>query len=281
MVPSLDWFIYAFVRKEAVVCSQIEGTQATLVDLFEYEAEKDDRQPLDDVREVCNYLDALKYARAQLASPKGLPLSMRLLHETHRRLMRGVRGAHKQPGEVRRSQNWIGGTRPRTAAFLPPPPEEPPAAPIDFGTFRRQCGLRTAASRGGSRAPGRSGEIPPRRRRALAPHADRTRACAVRNHPPVPRRHWPYLAPLHHAPARSLEAAQRTVALPERLFQTTPARVLSTPARGPEARRVRGLDRFLPRRRGHDPGRSGPYPSRPAPAPPVPSAAPTLPPARP
>jgi Fic family protein len=127
MVPSLDWFIYAFVRKEAVVSSQIEGTQATLVDLFEYEAEKDDRQPLDDVREVCNYLDALKYARGQLASPKGLPLSMRLLHEAHRRLMRGVRGATKQPGEVRRSQNWIGGTRPGNAAFVPPPPEEVPA----------------------------------------------------------------------------------------------------------------------------------------------------------
>jgi Fic family protein len=127
MIPSLDWFIYAFVRKEAVVSSQIEGTQATLVDLFEYEAEKDDRRPLEDVREVCNYLDALKYARGQLASPKGLPPSMRLLHEAHRRLMRGVRGANKQPGEVRRSQNWIGGTRPGNAAFVPPPPEEVPA----------------------------------------------------------------------------------------------------------------------------------------------------------
>jgi Fic family protein len=135
MVPSLDWFIYAFVRKEAVVSSQIEGTQATLVDLLEYEAEKDDVQPLEDVREVCNYLDALKYARAQLASPKGLPLSMRLLHEAHRRLMRGVRGANKQPGEVRRSQNWIGGTRPGNAAFVPPPPEEVPALLGDFEKY--------------------------------------------------------------------------------------------------------------------------------------------------
>jgi Fic family protein len=124
MVPSLDWFIYAFVRKEAVVSSQIEGTQATLVDLLEYEAQEDDRPPVDDVREVCNYLDALKYARRQLASPKGLPLSLRLLHEAHRRLMRGVRGQSKQPGEVRCSQNWIGGTRPGNAAFVPPPPEE-------------------------------------------------------------------------------------------------------------------------------------------------------------
>jgi Fic family protein len=127
MIPSLDWFIYAFVRKEAVVSSQIEGTQATLVDLLEYEAEADDRQPVEDVREVCNYLEALKYARAQLANPKGLPLSTRLLHEAHRRLMRGVRGQSKQPGEVRRSQNWIGGTRPGNAVFVPSAPEEVPA----------------------------------------------------------------------------------------------------------------------------------------------------------
>lgn len=127
MVPSMDWFIYAFVRKEAVVSSQIEGTQATLVDLLEYEADADGRQPVEDVREVCNYLDALKYARSQLESPKGLPLSMRLLHEAHRRLMRGVRGQNKQPGEIRRSQNWIGGTRPGNAAFVPPPPKEVPA----------------------------------------------------------------------------------------------------------------------------------------------------------
>ena len=127
MVPSMDWFIYAFVRKEAVVSSQIEGTQATLVDLLEYEADADGRQPVEDVREVCNYLDALKYTRSQLESPKGLPLSMRLLHEAHRRLMRGVRGQNKQPGEIRRSQNWIGGTRPGNAAFVPPPPKEVPA----------------------------------------------------------------------------------------------------------------------------------------------------------
>jgi len=127
MVPSLDWFIYAFVRKEAVVSSQIEGTQATLVDLFAYEAAQSERPPLEEVREVCNYLDAVKYVREQLANSKGLPLSTRLLGEAHRRLMRGVRGAHKEPGEIRRSQNWIGGTRPGNAAFVPPPPEQVPA----------------------------------------------------------------------------------------------------------------------------------------------------------
>lgn len=125
MIPSLDWFIYAFVRKEAVLSSQIEGTQATLVDLLSFEAQAGDESnaaPSADVEEVCNYLEALAYARGQIASPKGLPLSMRLLNETHRRLMRGARGADKSPGEVRRSQNWIGGTRPGNAAYVPPPP---------------------------------------------------------------------------------------------------------------------------------------------------------------
>jgi Fic family protein len=125
MVPSLDWFIYAFVRKEAVLSSQIEGTQATLVDLLAFEAQEGAEQsapPDADVEEVCNYLDALVYARAQLSDPKGLPLSMRLLNDIHQRLMRGIRGAEKLPGEVRRSQNWIGGSRPGNAAYVPPPP---------------------------------------------------------------------------------------------------------------------------------------------------------------
>ena len=125
MVPTLDWFIYAFVRKEAVISSQIEGTQATLVDLLNFEAQRvqeNSTLPNADVEEVCNYLDALAYARAELADPKGLPLSMRLLNETHRRLIRGVRGAEKLPGEIRRSQNWIGGSRPGNALYVPPPP---------------------------------------------------------------------------------------------------------------------------------------------------------------
>jgi Fic family protein len=124
MVPSLDWFIYAFVRKEAVVSSQIEGTEATLDDLLAFEATPEGTKPGADVEEVCSYLDALAWARRELARPKGLPLSMRLVHGVHRRLMRGVRGASKQPGEVRRSQNWVGGTRPSNAAYVPPPPEE-------------------------------------------------------------------------------------------------------------------------------------------------------------
>ena len=123
MVPSVDWFIYAFVRKEAVLSSQIEGTQATLVDLLTFEAQDaGEAAPNADVEEVCNYLDALTLARKELASPKGLPISMRLLNKVHRRLMRGVRGAERAPGEIRRTQNWIGGSRPGNAAYVPPPP---------------------------------------------------------------------------------------------------------------------------------------------------------------
>lgn len=133
MVPSLDWFIYAFVRKEAVLSSQIEGTQATLMDLLSHEAEP---APADaDVEEVCNYLDALNFARGQLSDPSGLPLSMRLLNETHRLLLRGVRGEHKTPGEVRRSQNWIGGSRPGNAAFVPPPPNRLAELLSDFERY--------------------------------------------------------------------------------------------------------------------------------------------------
>ncbi len=121
IIPSLDWFLYAFVRKEAVISSQIEGTQATLVDLLHYESETT-APPSADVQEVCNHIAALAYAREQIASPKGLPISIRLLNEVHHRLMQGVRGADKQPGEVRRSQNWIGGSRPGNASFVPPPP---------------------------------------------------------------------------------------------------------------------------------------------------------------
>jgi Fic family protein len=110
-----------------VLTSQIEGTQTTLRDVLTYEATQQSDRP-DDVEEVCNYVEALTYARKQLADPKGLALSTRLLCNAHRLLMRGARGAEKQPGEIRRSQNWIGGTRPGNARFVPPPPEEVPDA---------------------------------------------------------------------------------------------------------------------------------------------------------
>lgn len=134
-VPSLDWLLYGFVRKEAVITSQIEGTQATLIDLLRVESDEATPPPDADVHEVCNYLAALEYARAEMAAPRGLPISIPLLNETHRRLMRGVRGAHKLPGEIRRSQNWIGGSRPGNASFVPPPPNRVLALLGDLETY--------------------------------------------------------------------------------------------------------------------------------------------------
>ncbi len=131
MVPDADWFLYGFVRKEAVITSQIEGTQATLQDVLTFEATKQSERP-EDAQEVCNYIDALTYARGEMASPRGLPLTMRLLREAHKRLMRGVRGADKSPGEIRTSQNWIGGTRPGNAVYVPPPPDAVPEALSDL-----------------------------------------------------------------------------------------------------------------------------------------------------
>lgn len=122
LVPSVDWLLYSAIRKEALLTSQIEGTQATLTDLFDEEAGLKVSNT-DDVEEVTNYLRAFRWVQAQLRAPEGLPVSVRLLCDAHRLLLDGVRGAGKQPGELRRSQNWIGGTRPGNAVFVPPPPE--------------------------------------------------------------------------------------------------------------------------------------------------------------
>ena len=131
MVPSPDWFLYGFVRKEALVSSQIEGTQATLEDVVVYEATRQSKRP-SDAEEVCNYVDAMTFASKELARPKGLPICMRLLCSVHKRLMKGVRGSEKQPGMIRTSQNWIGGTRPGNARFVPPPPNAVPGALAAF-----------------------------------------------------------------------------------------------------------------------------------------------------
>ena len=125
LVPSVDWLLYSAIRKEALLTSQIEGTQATLTDLFDEEAGLK-LSNTDDVEEVTNYLQAFRLVQEQLRDPKGLPISVRLLCDAHRLLLNGVRGAGRQPGELRRSQNWIGGTRPGNAVFVPPPPENVP-----------------------------------------------------------------------------------------------------------------------------------------------------------
>ncbi len=120
MLPDPDLFLYTYVRREAVLSSQIEGTQSSLSDLLLFELEDVPGVPLDDVVEVSNYVAALEHGLTRLRG--GFPLSNRLIREVHEKLLARGRGADKQPGEFRRSQNWIGGTRPGNALFVPPPP---------------------------------------------------------------------------------------------------------------------------------------------------------------
>ena len=134
LVPSVDWLIYSAVRQEALLTSQIEGTQATLVDLFDEEAGLAISNT-DDVEEVTNYVRAFQWVHAQMRSEGGLPISVRLLSEAHRHLLNGARGAGKQPGELRRSQNWIGGSRPGNALFVPPPAEKVGSLLADLERF--------------------------------------------------------------------------------------------------------------------------------------------------
>jgi Fic family protein len=136
MIPSLNWFIYAFVRKEALLSSEIEGTQTTLVDVLTYEnTEQLAASAFEDIEEVANYVAAINHAFSQLGSARGLPVSARLLNNCHGILMVGARGAHKQPGAIRRSQTWIGGTRPGNAVFVPPPPEHIDDLIADLETY--------------------------------------------------------------------------------------------------------------------------------------------------
>jgi len=120
LLPNPDLFLYAYIRREAVLSSQIEGTQSSLSDLLLFELDEAPGVPFDDVVEVSNYVAALEHGVARLG--EGFPLSNRLLREVHAKLLARGRGAEKSPGEFRRSQNWIGGTRPGNAQFVPPPP---------------------------------------------------------------------------------------------------------------------------------------------------------------
>ncbi len=121
LLPETSLFLYMYVRKEAVLSSMIEGTQSSLSDLLLFEFEHQPGVPLDDVQEVSNYVAALNHGCNRLNS--GFPLSLRLLKEIHSVLLSKGRGKECDPGEFRRSQNWIGGSRPGTAAFVPPPPD--------------------------------------------------------------------------------------------------------------------------------------------------------------
>lgn len=133
ILPDPALFLYTYVRKEAVLSSQIEGTQSSLSDLLLFEAEEVPGVPLSDVREVSNYVAAMDHGLARLKGD--FPLSLRLLREIHGILLSHGRGEGQDPGEFRRSQNWIGGTRPGNAAFIPPPPQEVAACMGDLERF--------------------------------------------------------------------------------------------------------------------------------------------------
>lgn len=122
LLPDTRLFLFFYVRKEALVSSQIEGTQSSFADLLLHESRRDASVPLDDVEEVSNYVAAIQHGLRRLK--EGFPISLRLICEMHAILLRGGRGAGKQPGAFRTSQNWIGGTRPGNAAFVPPPAGE-------------------------------------------------------------------------------------------------------------------------------------------------------------
>lgn len=121
LLPDTSLFLYMYVRKEAVLSSQIEGTQSSLSDLLLFESEGAPGVPLDDIREVSNYVAAMDHGLTRLRG--GFPLSLRLIREIHKILLSKGRGSEKEPGQFRRTQNWVGGTRPGNAAFVPPPPE--------------------------------------------------------------------------------------------------------------------------------------------------------------
>jgi Fic family protein len=120
VLPDPSLFLYIYVRKEAVLSSQIEGTQSSLSDLLLFETEEAPGVPIDDVTEVSCYVAAMNHGLTRL---KEFPLSLRLLREIHAKLMNNARGGNKMPGEFRTSQNWIGGSRPGNARFVPPPHE--------------------------------------------------------------------------------------------------------------------------------------------------------------
>lgn len=121
VLPDTPLFLYMYVRKEAILSSQIEGTQSSLSDLLLFESDEAPGAPLDDVQEVSNYVAAMNHGLDRLR--EGFPLSLRLIREIHEVLLSKGRGSDKQPGEFRHSQNWIGGTRPGNATYVPPPPE--------------------------------------------------------------------------------------------------------------------------------------------------------------
>ena len=197
LLPDTALFLYAYVRKEAVLSSQIEGTQSSLSDLLLFELDELPGVPLDDVVEVSNYVAALDHGLARLR--EGFPLSNRLIREIHAVLLSKGRGSGKEPGEFRRSQNWIGGSRPGNAIFVPPPPGEVLPAMSDLERFLHDDTTATSRSRPG-----------------------RPRSRAVRDDPPVPRRERPRGAAPDHPPPVSLRCPAGAPPVPQPLPQAVP-----------------------------------------------------------
>lgn len=145
-IPNTALFIYMYVRKEALLSSQIEGTQSSFSDLMLFEHYQKPNIDLEDVEEVANYVKAMNHGLKRLE--EGFPLSLRLLKEIHRVLLSGSRGSGKLPGEFRKSQNWIGGTRPGNALFVPPPLEYLNDCLTDFERFLHDESLPTLIKAG-------------------------------------------------------------------------------------------------------------------------------------
>lgn len=143
LLPDTGIFLYMYVRKEAVLSSMIEGTQSSLADLLLYELAEQPGVPMDDVEEVSNYVAALEHGLRRLQ--EDFPISVRLLKELHAILLSGGRGSTKHPGELRTSQNWIGGTRPGNATFVPPPANEVAGALSALEKFIHDQGQVTPA----------------------------------------------------------------------------------------------------------------------------------------
>ena len=176
ILPDPPLFIYMYVRKEALLSSQIEGTQSSLSDLLLFENEEAPGVPLDDVQEVSNYVAAMTHGLSRLRD--GFPLSLRLIREIHQVLLANGRGSAQEPGEFRHSQNWVGGTRPGNALYVPPPPNLVMACMGDLETF-----LHSQASDIPLLIKARSG--PP----------------AIREHSPLPGRQRTSRATPDHVPA--------------------------------------------------------------------------------
>lgn len=135
LLPDIDFFLFMYIRKDAASSSQIEGTRATMIDAIEAESKTSEKLP-NDVDDILHYIKALNYGLERLNQ---FPLSLRFIREIHEELMKDARSTHFcDPGNFRKSQNWIGGTNPNNAVFIPPPPEEMQHALNDFEKFLHQ-----------------------------------------------------------------------------------------------------------------------------------------------